>query len=96
MHPSAPGAERPPQLPENGLANPEDTWQEQIATHLVPPPGHHICPSSVSGQYDLWLRSQLMLPPEGTVFLLIHMAPLAPEDPRNVQPPPLHRLVASI
>ena len=76
--------------PENGLANPEDAWQERIAKHLVPSPGHHIYPSSASGQYDLRLRSQLMLPPENTVFLLTPTVPLAPTDgsPKHPTDPP--------
>ena len=75
---------------------PEAAWQEQIATHLVPLPGMHIYPPSTAGQYDLRLRSQLMLPPVGTVFLLIPAAPLTPDDPGRTRDIPLHRLVTSL
>ena len=71
-------------------------WQEQIAKHLVPPPGRCIYPPNASGQYDLRLRSQLMLPPVHTVFLLIPTTPLAQADPRHTHTTPLHRLVANI
>ena len=75
---------------------PEAKWMEQVARHLVPIPGRHIYPPSTSGQYDLRLRAQLMLPPTGTVFVLVPTAPLARADPRCVRPIPIHRLVAQL
>ena len=78
------------------FSSPEAAWQEQIAKHLVPLPGRHLYPSCASGQYDLRLRSQLMLPPMHTVFLLIPTAPLAPDDPQRATEIPLHRLVTSM
>ena len=85
-----------PPPPDDGPANPETVLQEQIAKHLVASPGQYIYPPSITGQYDLCLRSQLMLPPEHTVFLLIPTVPLAQTDPRNTHTTPLHRLVANI
>ena len=41
--------------------NPEAKWVEQVARRLVRTPGHHMYPPSTAGQYDLRLRSQLML-----------------------------------
>ena len=76
--------------------DPEAAWQEQIATHLAPLPGRYIYPPSNTGQYDLRLRSQLMPPPACTVFLLIPVAPLAPDDPSRARDVPLHRLVTSL
>ena len=49
-----------------------------------------------AGQYDLRLRSQLMLPPVYTVFLRIPVAPLAPDDLQRARDTPLHRLVTSL
>ena len=86
----------PPSSPDDGPIDPEEVWQEQIAKHLVPSPGRHIYPPNASGQYDLRLRSQLRLPPEHTVFLLIPTVPLAQTDPHHTHTPPLHRLVANI
>ena len=71
-------------------------WQEQVAAHLVPLPGRHLYPPSTTGQYELRLRSQLMLPPAYTVSLLIPVAPLDPDDPSRARDAPLHRLVASL
>ena len=53
-------------------------------------------PPNTAGQYDLRLRSQLMLPPLGTVFLLIPAAPLTPDGPDRMRTIPLHRLVTSL
>ena len=75
---------------------PEAAWQERIATHLVPLPGRHTYPPNTVGQYDLRLRSQLMLPPLDTVFLLIPAAPLTPGGPDRMKTIPLHRLVTSL
>ena len=86
----------PPPPVGRDLDGPEAAWQKQIATHLVPLPGRHAYPPSTSGQYDLRLRSQLMLPPIHTIFLLIPAAPLAPEDSQRAWVTPLHRLVASL
>ena len=53
-------------------------------------------PPSALGEYDLRLRSQLMLPPVHMVFLLIPTTPLARADPRHTHTTPLHRLIANI
>ena len=76
--------------------DPEAAWQERIAAHFVPLPGRHVYPPSTTGQYDLRLRSQLMLPPAGTVFLLVPVAPVTPGDMRCARDTRLHRLVSSL
>ena len=69
---------------------------EQVARHLVQTPGRHIYPSSTSGQYDLRLRSQLMLPPAGTMFVLVPTTPLTRAGPPHARPVPIHRSIAQL
>ena len=69
---------------------------QQVTRHLVQTPGRHISPPSSSGQYDLRLRSQLMLPPTGTMFVLVPTAPLARASPHCARPIPINRLVARL
>ena len=88
--------EDPSEMTYKDWTSPEAKWQEQVARHLVQNPGHHMYPPSASGQYDLRLRSQLMLPPEGTIFVLIPTTPLARADPPHARPVPIHRLIAQL
>ena len=76
--------------------NLETKWMEQVARHLVQTPGRLIYPPSTSGQYALRLRSQLMLPPAGTMFVLVPTIPLTRADLHCARPIPIHRLVAQL
>ena len=88
--------EDPSEITCKDWTNPDAKWVEQVARHLVRTPGHHTYPPSKSGQYDLRLRSQLMLPPEGTIFVLIPTTPLTRADPPHARPVPIHRLVEQL